>query len=335
MAAKVNEEASVWVPMVALDLETASERAFNDIQRKFKEKSAAAPPPDKFDLVTGWYEVTPETAEDFLRRNLGNRKVSLATVRKYAYSMSLGDWRRTGQPLIFNTDGKPEDGQHRCWASYLSGSSFGTLIVTDVEPQADLFAYIDDVKPRSAADALYTSGLDGLSNHLAKAAQLAWRYQYNGVGVGVQPRTVQGLNHREVLTYVREHPGLNEVAQWVNTNYPDAIKMIYDRSVAFFFAWRVNELFGPDALEEFFLALSNEAALEPDTPVAGLASRLQRDQSTLGEKLKDGHRLALLIKAFGMHRAHKRVGRHGLSMRDNEKYPRFEDITPATSEAAE
>jgi hypothetical protein len=325
-----------WTPLVTLDLETASANAFAEVVRKFREMATAMPPLGPLDIETGWHTVYPEMAEEFLRRNDGNRKVSVSTVRKYAYSMLMDDWRETGQPLIFNTDGKMEDAQHRCWACYLSGASFKTLIVTDVKPQADLFAYIDDVKPRSAADALYTSGLDGISSHLAKAAQLSWRYDHKGVGVVTQPRTVQALNNREVLNYVRDHRGLNDVAQWVNANYPDAVKLIWDRAVAFFFAWRINEQCGSEALDDFLLQLTNESKLEADSAIAGLASRLQRDTGTLGEKMKDGHRLALLIKAFALHRAGKKVGKTGLALRDNEKYPRFEDLTAApVADAAE
>lgn len=327
---------SDWTPMVTLDLETASVKALEDIIRKFRDLSAAATPPAPLALENGWYMVTPQMAEDFLRRNEANRKVSLATVRKYAYSMETGDWRKTGQGLIFNKDGKAEDLQHRCWASYLGGHTFETFIVTDVEPQADLFAYYDDIKPRSTSDALYTSGLNGLSSPLSKAAQLAWRYDHNGVGVVTQPRVVVRLNPREVLKYVRSRPLMQEMAQRVVADYHTALKLISDPAVAFFFAWRVGERFGLDFLDEFYIALgSDPERLETDSAIAGLIQRLERDQ---GERdhMKDGHRLALMIKAFSLHISGKKLGRKGsLSLLDNEKYPRIEDIALPAREAAQ
>ncbi|HEY2596980.1 MAG TPA: hypothetical protein VGJ79_00715, partial [Candidatus Dormibacteraeota bacterium] len=208
MSGKDNDTTPVWAPQVTLDLDTASDKAFQDTILKFKSlASTSMTPLGPLGLKTGWYTVTPEMAEDFLRRNEANRKVSLPTVRKYAYSMLTDDWRKTGQPLIFNSDGKAEDLQHRCWACYLSGASFDTYIITDVEPQVDLFAYIDDVKPRSAADALYTSGLDGASGALAKATQLAWRYDHGVLGIVHQTR-IRALTSREVLHFVKDNPEL-------------------------------------------------------------------------------------------------------------------------------
>ena len=114
-------------------------------------------------------------SQEFLRRNESNRLVSLRTVKKYFNVMKAGQWYRTGQPLILNKEGKAEDLQHRCWASLLGGVSFPSFIITDSPVEVDKFARIDDGKVRTLADALQTSGLNGLAAPIAAAIKLAWK----------------------------------------------------------------------------------------------------------------------------------------------------------------
>src|ERR1700746_3791142 len=157
---------------VELDLETASSTAFFEAIEKFYAWSETQPPVGPLELANGWYEVTPFMAQDFLRRNECNREPRLSAVRKYFYSMGHDDWRRTGQGLVFDESGKMNEGQQRSFACYFGKVSFETLFVADVPVQPDLFAYYDDVKPRTAADALHTSGLDGIAPHIATAVEL-------------------------------------------------------------------------------------------------------------------------------------------------------------------
>ena len=126
--------------------------------------------------------------QDFLRRNVCNRRPSLATVAKYHYSMTTGDWRKTGQGLVFDLSGKMNEGQQRGWSCYFGQVSFDTYIVTDAPVEPDLFAYYDDIKRRSEGDALYTSGLDGIASHLAAAVLLSYRYENHAIEIHKQPK---------------------------------------------------------------------------------------------------------------------------------------------------
>jgi hypothetical protein len=53
----------------------------------------------------------------------------------------------------------------------------------------------------------------------------------------------------------------------------------------------------------------------------------------MGEKMGRPHRLALLIKAFLLHHAGKRISKKGLHLLDNEPFPQIEPS--ALAEAAE
>jgi hypothetical protein len=310
-----------WKPRVDLDLTTASLAAFQDRVARFYVLVDGERPPGPLALPNGWYTITPQMSEDFLRRNRANRQVSFATVKKYWQAMSSGDWRATGQALILDREGKALDLQHRCWAGYLGQVSFKSYVITDASPEDDLFAYIDDCKPRSAGDALFTSGMNGISNYIAGAAKLAWKYENNAIGIIQQPR-IRDMSTREVLEYTRTHPKLGEAAHTIMGSFKKAVSIIGSKPVSIFFGWQVIEHYSFNILTEFFDPLGIGANLEEDSPILGLRNRLLREEEEAGD-LKQPRRLALLIKAFNLHVDGRKLSPKGLSLRDNEKFPRF------------
>ena len=312
---------ATWQPAVELDLETASTRAFEEILERFYAWSEKQPPLGPLNIKSGWYTVDPQMAEDLLRRNVCNRHPSFSTICKYNYSMRIGEWRKTGQPLVCNNAGKLNEGQQRCWASYLGKVSFETYIVTDAPSEDDLFAFYDDVKPRSAADALETSGLNGAANHLAVAIQLAFRYEHGALGILKQPK-IRKLNNREVLHYSQNHPGLNEIAHQLLANYGKAVTVIKNKGVAIFFAERVTALYGEDALDHFLVPLGNGANLEEDSPILGLRNRLLSEDKINKERV-----LALTIKAFTYFMDGTKLKKGNLYVKDNEKFPHLEVLS--------
>jgi hypothetical protein len=314
---------------VELDLEKASNRAFEEAVAALYAWSAEQEPVGPLNKVSGWYRVDPLTAQDFLRRNVCNREPSLATVRRYLYDMQNDNWRKTGQGLVFNTAGKLNEGQQRLWACYFGKVSFETFIVTDAPEDADLFAYYDDVKPRSAADALHTSGLNGVAKHIAVAVQLSHRYEHEALAILKQPK-IHRLNNREVLYYSRTHPTLNETAHLILSNYGKAVSVIGDKGVAIFFSDKVISLFGEERLDAFLVPLGSGANLEENSPIIGLRNRLFAEEKINRERI-----LALTIKAFNYFQQGTKLSKRGLYVADNEKFPRLEALVQQTGNAVE
>jgi hypothetical protein len=88
-------------------------------------------------------------------------------------------------------------------------------------------------------------------------------------------------------------------------------------------------------LDDFMVPLGSGANLAEDSPILALRNRLLREAEEDGT-LNQPRRLALVIKAFNLHIAGKRVtGRGGLYVRDNEKFPRLDDVQPDLQTAAE
>lgn len=308
-------------PAVELDLSTASTRAFDDAIARFYGWSETQPEVGPLEIESGWYTIDWTLAEDYLRRNVCNREPTLNHVKKLQYDMENLNWRKTGQGLVFNTEGKLNEGQQRLWACYFGKLVFTTYIVTDAPAdEPDLFAFYDDVRPRSAADALQTSGSNGIATHLATAVHISDRYDRDVLGILKQPKHHK-LNSREVLTYSRENPALSETAHMIFATYAKAVAVIKNRGAAIVFAERVIRFYGPEILDQFFTSLGTGANLSEDDPILGLRTRLLRGEE---DNINKERILALLIKGFNYFRAGRKLTRAGLFVKDNERFPRLE-----------
>jgi hypothetical protein len=268
---------SDFQPAHTFNLLTGSPLAFRNVILAF-ERWRREQPKTPFTLTTGWHAITPHLAEELLQRNFKNRTVHFPTVVAYAVQLVNGQWKKTGQPLIFTDDEELLDGQHRLWACYLTGRSFETFVITGVEHQEMLFAYVDNSKPRTAGDALETAGINGLSRHVAAVINgLAHRYDQKALVVSGRVNVGKLSNH-EVLGYMTDHPELMEAAKYVEQNYKTA-KTRLGPEIATFMAWRIGEIGGgTEPIDEFLIAMTANdlptghpvkllrALLNPDLP---------------------------------------------------------------------
>lgn len=113
--------------------------------------------------------VTPEMASAWLTRNVTNRTISQNTINQYAADMEAGDWEFTGQPIIFDNDGRLSDGQHRLTAQVKAGVVVNWMVITGVKPGTQ--DYIDIGRPRTVANQLQIKGFTQ-SHAVAAVARL-------------------------------------------------------------------------------------------------------------------------------------------------------------------
>ena len=158
-----------------LDLEHFKPKEVIALVEAFEADAKANPTLGPLPVVTGWNEITPAIAVDILRRNRpgANRKVDPATVNYYALQMAQAEWKATGQPVLIDNAGRLVDAQHRMYAIVISGATIKSFVVTDVEAIPNLFAYIDNSRPRNAATALQTAGFNGAASLIARVFKLA------------------------------------------------------------------------------------------------------------------------------------------------------------------
>lgn len=106
-------------------------------------------PSQGFNLV----RFTPELASEFLRKhNFGNRSIRPYVIKKYAKSMSDGDWVLSPEPLALSTDGRLLNGQHRLSAVIASGVACDFYVAHGFDD--NVFSVLDRGATRTAYDAL-------------------------------------------------------------------------------------------------------------------------------------------------------------------------------------
>jgi hypothetical protein len=311
----------VWTPKFTLDLQIASKPAFDKVLEDFAAWRATRQKEPKLDLHNGWHSVNPETAENMLLRNNGNRKPTLPTVKYYARQMRENIWKKTGQPILFDTEGKLLDAGHRLWASYLGKVSFDTYIVSDVPADESLFAYIDNGKVRTIADALSTAGLNGLSKQFGQVIGMAMKFErgcFTTSGTKPMPR----ITPIEVLHYAQENENLRTAVRLMAGEHKSATTVMVWKDVAGFMAYQILELFGEEMLDEFMSELGRvgDDEHEETSPIAVLQKIIEDDSHSASPMAK--HQiLGYAIKAFNAYIMGEQVKK--LTLKVNEAFPRF------------
>jgi hypothetical protein len=322
-------------PLITLDLSKASSAAWTAALDKFEEHRQAQhgtlPP---LDMPNGWYTVTPEMAESLLLRNPvgANRKPTQATTGYYARQMAKGDWKKTGQPIIFTKQGKLVDAGHRLWACYFSGASFDTYIITDVDDtDGTLFAYIDNSKPRNASDALVTAGLNGLSKLLAAVVKIAVHYE-NDCYTANKVKALDRMSPIEIIDYVQRRPNISKAARYMVGEHKAAASIIFYKDVATFAAYQILDLHGEEVLDEFMGELDQDDHDE-DTVFYALQKVLIANKNASEKNaMSKPQVLACVIKAFNALARGEPMTAKKIPLRVNEKFPSF--IAPQPEQLA-
>jgi hypothetical protein len=245
-------------PVDSFDWISASKGDFQkliaDYRMYLQQQEAPSMPSD---LKEGWNDYTREHCEYFLYKTVfdtANRAPDWATVVYYAWQMVEHDWKKTGQAIIFDTDGRPWDGQHRVWAGLLTGVTFPTYVVLSTPPEEALFAYIDNMRVRRGKEALEAAGLNGNSTLINSVVQIARHYDA-GVMTPTKKGRVRRASPLEVLKYAQAHSEIRQAILTMNEKYEAAIPLFLKKDTAAFIVWKVLELYGEDALDEFITGL--------------------------------------------------------------------------------
>lgn len=84
----------------------------------------------------GFYTITPEFAEECLRKSNGNprgHKVEV-NIRKFAKDIIDGNWKRNGEAIVFDENGVLKDGHNRLYAIIKADKPVVMFIVFGAEP---------------------------------------------------------------------------------------------------------------------------------------------------------------------------------------------------------
>lgn len=328
----INEPGGGFKPVVQFDVFAGTPLKFAEIIEEFERGCKALGEPSPLNLSNGWFTVTPEMAEDFLRRNRpgANRKAAFATVRYYARQMKNSDWPRTGQPLIFNGAGVLLDGQQRLWACYLIGASFETYIVADTPDNRYAFAYMDNCRPRTPSAALHTAGFDGVSSLINAVIQI--RACVNGGLYSIQRAyRPERLSPVEVLHVAESDPKLKEGTRLAAGEYREAINIVGQKDVVAYLSYRILVGgYGEITLDDWWRDVE---AAKGELAEGNAAAELRKCLEAANAKPKPMPKhlvLAHCIKAFNAWAAGETVKK--LSIRVTDEFPVFVDHSAGETE---
>ena len=98
--------------------------------------------------------ISPALAEEWLKKNTFNRRVSPLSVSKYASDMVSGKWTLNHQGIAFDNKGVLVDGQHRLYAIVKAGVSVDMMVTWGASRVG-----VDELRVRSAQDVISFGGL--------------------------------------------------------------------------------------------------------------------------------------------------------------------------------
>jgi hypothetical protein len=334
-----------WVPIVDLDFFESEGRDFHAAVELFRE-TIKDRPRNMFSLSDGWHTITSQMAEQLLMRNTHNRPLAWDAkdggVLAYGTQMINKRWKKTGQPVIINSNGEVEDAGHRLWACYLSGAPFDTYVV-NVAADPDLFAFIDNGRSRSGSDALTTAGVPHLRSKLLAQIIRKFAIPFDDQSLCYAGRMPQHpCTNIDVLDYMTANPTMSETVRMIDETYPAAIKRLVNRQAGCFIGWKIYSEHGPEVMDRFFTDL-NRTDLASNNPVAVLQNRLDSHVEGHNAAKKSPKRkmiltptkiLALSIRAFNAWIAEQTVRR--LDPRADDTFPEFvEAVEAPLADAAE
>lgn len=107
-------------------------------------------------LTAGFETITPEMAERYLGKNVGNRSFKSRKVAAYTRDIMAGAFQVTGEAIKFDWNGRLIDGQNRLAAIINADKPITTLVVRGLDPASQ--QVLDTGAKRSHGDALKIHG---------------------------------------------------------------------------------------------------------------------------------------------------------------------------------
>jgi hypothetical protein len=226
-------------------------------------------------------------AADYLKTMDGNRNLSRYTVNRYCRDILEGKWTINGQPIIFDSNNKLLDGQHRLHAILESGTSVKALVIRGIERKT--FHTLDTGKKRTVGDVL---SINKIEQHNAVAACIALVYVYESGEL--KPDELWGFNKpsvTEVLDYYNNNQGIS------NSIKLSARMGHLGTRTPFAAAHWIFSRIDPIKADDFMMKLKDGENLQMKSVIYRLREQLIRYRADR-RRLSNAIVLAVLIKAW-------------------------------------
>ena len=99
-------------------------------------------------IVDSTEEISPEIAQEILKKNKANRPINWHKVEEYADLMARGQWKLHSQGIIIDDKGNLLTGQKRLWAIVYSGVTIPMRSAEDVRQTRRILSIGEIRRPR-------------------------------------------------------------------------------------------------------------------------------------------------------------------------------------------
>ena len=261
---------------------------------------------DSANVKCGIETITPEAAQAYLMKNVGNRQLSKITVASYAQLMRDGLWEVNNDAISFNANGRLLNGQHRLSAVIEAGVPVKFFVVRGLA--TDSFVTMDNGKNRVAADALYTHGVD---NGIAIAAVVKRKVLLEegltvaNAGKGGNTTRIKISNTLILEEYYKYQEKYNEIASHSRSLYKSS-RLLSAADYGGTMAYLVISLKHPKEIVWSFFDEFVEKKTATNNAIILLRRRLTQDKISHA-KLTASARQKLLIKSWNAYIQGKEV----------------------------
>jgi len=240
-------------------------------------------------------EITPAIAQELLKKNSINRKLTEMIVNEISRQMSAGLWKEeTGEAIKIAEDGTLIDGQHRLTALIKSGITLRFLVVSGLEKE--VFSVLDTGKKRSAGDVLFIGNVPNSTNMAAGIR----RYLNLKAGRSLA-KDQKSISNTEIFSvYKYKSVFWDSVMQMAEKWYKDSMRILNMSEFIGMYVY-LRDINDDDAFH-FIDKLSNGIGLEINDPIYLLREKLLLAKLNTRFNLIQTVKTALIIKAWNHYR---------------------------------
>lgn len=273
-------------------------------------KMAARPktPPDKSKAEKVF--ITPQVAEQWLKRNTKNRPCGRVDVVRLLGVIDRGEWWLNGETIKFDTEGILRDGQTRLTAIIEANTGVWSWVITDLDDHENaVFNSTDEGRKRTLGHLLSGAGWHNY-NLLAAAIHTVYVLDVD------LPSMPGGFTANLGLALLEDCPNINASVLYV-MEYD--IRSTYSVGMAAGLHYIMSKK-DSDAADHFWKSFATGIFTSAKSPV-----RQARDIVVANKNAKADHRLtpttiqALIIKAWNL----QREGRTRKQLRWNSEKENF------------
>lgn len=264
--------------------------------------------PTSFELprTPGDVYVTPEMAAAWLQEcnDFPNRRFNPAKAERWRKLMAAGQWLETPEPIIFDTNGKILNGQHRLAAVVSSGVTIKFWVHPGASPR--IFPALDSGDRRQAGEVIFPGQAKyaGLVAGGARVLSAVHTYHAERRIVGDRGVYNRSMEVREVLAIVSAWPELERYAPMVELCYRHAR---INKPMHLALAAMASRTAFEGALEPWFDGMAEGADLGTYDARRHLRNRYLKDAVLLGSSARRPKAWGLLAKAWNAYATGKEV----------------------------